>query len=194
MPAHPELDSFFDRTQAWKKEMHLLRKIILGYPLQEGKKWGWPCYTYKGKNVVLIHTFKTYCALLFFKGVSLNDPYQLLVQQTPNVQAARQMRFRNGEEIQHLEPAIRFYIQQAIEIEKSGQQTILKGIEAYPVPDELKQKLQENPVLKQAFEQLTPGRRKAYLLYFSSPKQSRTRMTRIEKSIPHILQGKGLRD
>ncbi|SFV34865.1 YdeI/OmpD-associated family protein [Thermoflavifilum thermophilum] len=194
MPINIELNSIFDQAKAWKKEMQLLRNIVLDFPLQEEKKWGWPCYTYDGKNVVLIHTFKTYCALLFFKGALLKDPYGLLLQQTPHVQAARQMRFRQAAEILRLEPHIRAYIQQAIEVEKLGMQVKRKPAEAYPMPEEFQQKLQENAQLKQAFDKLTPGRRKAYLLYFAAPKQSKTRIARIEKYIPQILQGKGLQD
>jgi len=197
MPINPELDMLFEQAAAWKKEMQLLRRIILsaiGPQVQEERKWGWPCYTWQGKNIVLIHTFKSYCALLFFKGALLKDPHHLLVQQTAHVQAARQMRFRSAEEIERLAPLISSYIQQAVEVEKSGIQVKLRPIEQYPVPEEFQQKLNEDPQLKQAFESLTPGRRKAYLLYFAAPKQSKTRIARIEKYIPQILQGRGLQD
>ena len=190
-----KIDSFLNRAKSWQEEMTLLRKIILECgDLKEEYKWMHPCYTYNNKNVVLIHGFKEYCALLFHKGVLLEDKDSILIQQTKNVQAARQIRFKNVEEILKLESTIKAYILEAIRIEKAGLQVQLKKTAEYDIPEEFQAKLDENSNLKLAFEALTPGRQRAYLLYFSQPKQSKTRIARIEKSIPNILDGKGLND
>ncbi len=190
---NPKLDAYFDKLKQWKEEFQLLREIVLDCGLVEDFKWMHPCYTYEGKNIVLIHGFKNYCALLFHKGALLKDPQGILVQQTKNVQLARQIRFTGVEQIQKLRPVLKSYIEEAIEVETSG----LKWEppkKAEPIPEELKKKFEEVPGLKAAFEKLTPGRQRAYLLHFSSAKKPETRLNRIEKYIPHILSGKGMND
>ncbi len=190
---NPKLDPYFDKLKQWKEEFQLLREIVLDCGLVEDFKWMHPCYTYEGKNIVLIHGFKNYCALLFHKGALLKDPHGILVRQTKNVQLARQIRFTGVEQIKKLRPVLKSYIEEAIEVEKAG----LKWDppeKAEPVPEELKKKFEEVPGLKAAFEKLTPGRQRAYLLHFSSAKKSETRLARIEKYIPHILSGKGMND
>jgi uncharacterized protein YdeI (YjbR/CyaY-like superfamily) len=190
---NPKLDAYFDKLKQWKEEFQLLREIVLDCGLVEDFKWMHPCYTYEGKNIVLIHGFKNYCALLFHKGALLKDPRGILVQQTKNVQLARQIRFTGLEQIQKLRPVLKSYIEEAIEVEKSG----LKWEppeKAEPIPEELEKKFEEVPGLKAAFEKLTPGRQRAYLLHFSSAKKPETRLNRIEKYIPHILSGKGMND
>jgi uncharacterized protein YdeI (YjbR/CyaY-like superfamily) len=190
---NPKLDAYFDKLKQWKEEFRLLREIVLDCGLVEDFKWMHPCYTYEGKNIVLIHGFKNYCALLFHKGALLKDPHGILVRQTKNVQLARQIRFTGVEQIKKLRPVLKSYIEEAIEVEKAG----LKWDppeKAEPVPEELKKKFEEVPGLKAAFEKLTPGRQQAYLLHFSSAKKSETRLARIEKYIPHILSGKGMND
>ncbi len=191
---NPDVDFFFDKAGQWKKEFEQLRKIILACGLDEVLKWGQACYSYEGKNVVLIHGFKEYCALLFFKGALLNDPKGILVQQTENVQAARQARFTNAKEITKLATTLKAYVYEAIEVEKAGLKVKLKKITEFPMPDEFKARLNKTKALKTAFEALTPGRQRAYLLHFSQAKQAKTREARIEKYIPQILKGKGLND
>jgi len=190
-----KVDWYFEKASQWQKEYAKLRKIILDTGLTEELKWGNPCYTFNGnRNIVLIHGFKEYCALLFFKGALLKDTNGILIQQTENVQSARQIRFTNLTEITKLEPVIKAYIYQAIEVEKAGLKVNLKKASEYKVPEEFQTKLEKNLNLKTAFKALTPGRQRAYLFYFSQPKQSKTRESRIEKSIPQILDGKGLND
>lgn len=188
------VDRFLDKAQKWKEEMKLLRKICLDCGLTEDFKWMHPCYTLKGKNVVLIHEFKEYCALLFHKGALLKDTENILVQQTENVQAARQIRFTNIDEIIALESTIKAYIFEAIEVEKVGLEVKMKKVSEFDMPQELQQKFKEDPALKSAFKALTPGRQRGYLLYFSQAKQSKTRVSRIEKYIPKIFDGKGVND
>ena len=191
---NPKVDFYFTQAQKWQAEIEALRSIVLETGLTEELKWGCPCYTLSESNIVLIHVFKEYCALLFFKGALISDPKGILIQQTKNVQAARQMRFTKVSEVNALKKNIIAYIQQAIKIEKAGLKVALKKTEDYPVPIELKQQFDASAALKKAFEQLTPGRQRAYLYYFSQPKQSSTRTTRIEKSAPSILAGKGLNE
>ncbi|MEI6817471.1 MAG: YdeI/OmpD-associated family protein [Bacteroidota bacterium] len=191
---NPKVDFYFEKAKKWQEEMELLRTAVLDCGLTEELKWGCPCYTFQGGNVVLIHGFKEYCALLFFKGALLNDEHKILIQQTENVQAGRQIRFKNLREIMELEPAIKAYILEARELEKSGLKVVLKKTEDFSIPDEFQTKLDKNLSLKKAFEALTPGRQRAYLFHFSQAKQSKTREARIEKCIPQILDGKGLND
>ena len=187
-------DFFFDQSEKWQKEFEKLRAIILDTGLDEELKWGCPCYTYHGRNIVLVHGFKEYCAVLFFKGALLNDTNNILIQQSENVQAARQIRFTNQEEISKLEKEIKLYVYEALEVEKSGVQVPMKKTKEFVVAEEFQHKLDTDTVLKEAFEALTPGRQITYLLYFSSAKQPKTREARIEKCIPQILTGKGLND
>ena len=189
---NPKVDWFFDKDTQWQKEYERLRMIVLECGLTEELKWGCPCYTLGKSNIVLIHGFKEYCALLFFKGVLLNDPNGLLIQQT--VQSARQMRFTNAKEIAKLGKNIKAYIYEAIEVEKSGLKVKLKKTAEYEIPEEFQTQLNKKPALKKAFEALTPGRQRAYLFYFSQPKQSKTREARVEKYTKQILAGKGLND
>lgn len=195
---NPEVNFFFEESSPWKVEYNLLRNIVLEIGLQEELKWGVPCYTIKVNNkptnVLLIHGFKTYCAVLFHKGALLKDPDGLLIQQTQNVQSARQVRFTSPNDIIQNTASLRLLINQAITIEKQGLKVPLKETEAYRVPEEFNAKLVSSPLLKIAFESLTPGRQRAYLLYFDQAKQSKTREARIEKCIPQILNGKGLND
>jgi uncharacterized protein YdeI (YjbR/CyaY-like superfamily) len=189
---NPKVDFFFNKTQPWQEEYKKLRKIVLDCGLIEELKWGQPCYALDGKNIVLIHGFKEYCALLFMKGALLKDSKRVLIQQTENVQAARQIRFTNAGEIVKLEAALKAYIHEAVEVEKSGLKVEMKKTSEFKMVDEFKKKLEENPVLKTAFKALTPGRQRAYLLYFAAAKQSQTRESRIEKCVKPILKGKGL--
>lgn len=189
-----KIDSFLRREKSWLPEFEELRRILLSCGLTEELKWGQPCYTLNDKNIVLIHGFKAYCALLFFKGALLKDPKQLLIQQTKNVQAARQLRFTTITEILKAEKAIRSFVKEAIALEKSGVKVALKKTSEFEMPQEFQQRLNKNKALKKAFESLTPGRQRAYLLHFSSPKQTATRVARIEKAIPGILDGLGLND
>ena len=191
---NPKVDFFFNKTKQWKEEVEKLRKIVLECDLNEELKWGNPCYTSQGNNIVLIHVFKNYCALLLFKGALLKDPEDILIQQTKNVQVARQIRFTNAQEIVEKESIIKSYISEAIEVEKKGLKVTLKKTDEYEMPEEFEDKLEENPYLKKAFYELTPGRQRAYLLYFSAPKQTKTRTSRVEKYTPQILAGKGLND
>jgi len=191
---NPKVDFFFNKAGKWQEEVEKLRTIILACGLEEELKWGCPCYTLDKRNIVLIHDFKEYCALLFFKGVLLSDPHNMLIQQTENVQSARQMRFTNLREIIDLEPIIKATIHEAIDLEKSGLKVEMKKPDEFKVADEFKVKLDSIPALKAAFEALTPGRQRGYYLYFSAPKQSKTREARVEKYMPQIMNGKGLDD
>jgi uncharacterized protein YdeI (YjbR/CyaY-like superfamily) len=191
---NPKVDAFLIRAKKWQEEYEKLREIVLDCNLTEDFKWMHPCYTFENKNIVLIHGFKEYCALLFHKGALLKDPHGILIQQTENVQAARQIRFTNVQEIVEMEPILKAYINEAIEVEKAGLEVKFKPNTEYVIPEEFQIKLDENPDLKTAFEALTPGRQRAYLLHFSQPKQSKTRTSRVEKYIPQILGGKGLND
>jgi len=191
---NPKVDWFFAKDAKWQKEHEKLRTIILDCGLVEELKWGCPCYTFENTNVVLIHGFKEYCALLFFKGALLNDPNGILVQQTKNVQSARQIRFTNVKEIPKMEKVLKAYIYEAIEVERAGLKVKLKKTSDFKIPGEFQKKLDKNKALKIAFEKLTPGRQRAYIFYFSQPKQSKTREARVEKSIKQILHGKGLDD
>jgi uncharacterized protein YdeI (YjbR/CyaY-like superfamily) len=190
----PKVDTFLSKAKKWQEEMTLLREIILDCNLDEDYKWMHPCYTYENSNIVLIHQFKEYCALLFFKGVLMKDKKGLLIQQTENVQDRRQMRFTSLEEIEALRPVIKEYIKEAIKIEQSGLKVEFKQTADFNMPEEFKMRLDKDKKLKSAFEGLTPGRQRGYLLYFSSAKRSETRESRIEKYIPQILSGKGLED
>ena len=191
---NPKVDWYFDKDQKWREEIGKLRTIVLDCGLTEELKWGVPCYAFQGTNVVLIHVFKDYCALLFFKGVLLQDSYGILVQQTKNVQVTRQIRFTNTREIVKMRTILKAYIYEAIEVEKAGLKVKLKKTEEFSIPEEFHDRLKKVPRLKTAFEALTPGRQRAWLLYFSAPKQSKTRESRIEKSMKQILDGKGLND
>jgi len=191
---NPDVDFYFTKAKNWKKEVVQLRAIVLDCGLDEELKWGCPCYTFQKKNIVLIHVFKEYCALLFFKGALLNDTDNILVQQTKNVQSARQVRFTNVQEIIKRESILKAYIYEAIEVEKAGLKIDFKEKKALVFPEEFQKKLNQNPRLKTAFAALTPGRQRAYNLYFSAAKQSKTRESRIEKYIPQILDGRGLND
>ena len=191
---NPKVDFFFDKAKEWQKETERLRTMVLDCGLTEELKWGCPCYTYQNSNIVLMHVFKEYCALLFFKGALLHDPKGILIQQTENVQAARQIRFTNVREIARMAPVVKAYIYEAIEVEKAGLQVKLKKTAEFGMPEEFQQQLDKKPALKTAFEALTPGRQRGYLLYFSAPKQSKTRAARVEKYAKQILKGKGLND
>ncbi|MBB6127259.1 YdeI/OmpD-associated family protein [Mucilaginibacter lappiensis] len=191
---NPKVDFYFNKAKKWQEEMDQLRMIVLDCGLTEELKWGCPCYTFQENNIVLIHVFKEYCALLFFKGALLNNADGLLIQQTENVQAARQMRFTNALEIIEQKAILKAHIYEAIEVEKAGLKVELKKTEEFPIPEEFQSKLAKIPVLKIAFEALTPGRQRAYILHFSQPKQSKTREARIEKYMLQILNGKGLND
>lgn len=191
---NPKVDWFFEKAEKWKEEVEAMRAIVLGCHLTEELKWGNPCYTYEKKNIVLIHVFKEYCAFLFFKGALLKDPEGILIQQTENVQAARQVRFTNVKQIHEMSDVLRSYIFAAVEVEESGAKVPMKKTKEFSTPEEFQKQLDENPALKDAFEKLTPGRQRAYLLHFSSAKQAKTREARIEKYIPQILEGKGLDD
>lgn len=190
---NPKVDGFLRKSKSWQKEFAKLRTIILECPLTEEVKWRFPCYTFQNKNIVLIHGFKEYCALLFFKGALLKDAKGILIQQTKNTQAARQIRFTDVREIAKLEPILKAYIHEAIEVEKAGLEVKLKK-NPEPVPEELQNKLDEIPALKTAFAALTPGRQRAYILYISAAKQAKTRESRVEKWMQQILDGKGLDD
>jgi len=191
---NPKVDFFFSKGKPWQPEFEKLRTIILGCGLTEELKWGVPCYTFENSNIVLIHGFKEYCAILFVKGALLKDPQGVLIQQTEHVQSARQIRFTKVPEIVALEATLKAYIQEAIQVEKAGLKVEYKPASEYSMPEEFINKLEGVPGLQDAFEALTPGRQRGYLLYFSAPKQSKTRAARIEKYIPQILNGKGLND
>ena len=181
-------------AKAWQAEIQKLKSIVQSSGLKEERKWGWPCYTQEGANIVLIHSFKEYCALLFFKGALFKDPKKILIQQTENVQAARQMRFKSAAEITKLQSTIKAYIKEAIAVENAGLKVSFKKTKEFKMPEEFQGKLDKTPALKKAFEALTPGRQRGYLLHFSSAKQAATREARIAKYIPQILKGKGLDD
>ncbi len=191
---NPKVDFYFSKAKKWQEEIQKLRTIVLGCGLTEALKWGVPCYTLQNNNIVLIHTFKDYCALLFFKGALLIDVNGILVQQTKNVQATRQIRFGNLKEITKLTPVIKTYIHEAIEVEKNGLKVSFKETKEFDVPEEFQNILDTDPALETAFFVLTPGRQRAYLLYFSAAKQSKTRESRIEKHRQDILEGRGLND
>jgi uncharacterized protein YdeI (YjbR/CyaY-like superfamily) len=189
---NPKVDGFLRKAKNWRKEFEKLRMVCLECGLTEGLKWGKPCYTYQKSNIVLIHGFKEYCALLFFKGALLKDPKGILIQQTENVQAARQIRFTNVREIVEMEPILRAYIKEAKE--KAGLEVDYKKTSEFVIPEEFQNRLDGSPVLKKAFDVLTPGRQRGYILYFSAAKQSKTREARVEKCVQQILNGKGLND
>ena len=191
---NPKVDAFMDRQKQWQKEFEQLRTILLDTGLDEELKWGHPCYQYQGKNIVLMHGFNEYCALLFHKGALLHDPNDILIQQTENVQSARQIRFTNVKEITKMARVIKAYVYEAVEVEKAGLKVKFKKATEFPVPEEFQKKLNKMPALKKAFEALTPGRQRGYLLFFAAAKQTKTRESRIEKHIPLILDGKGLND
>ena len=191
---NPKADWFFEKDTKWQKEYERLRTIILDCGLIEELKWGCPCYTHENTNIVLIHGFKEYCAMLFFKGALLNDPNGILIQQTENVQSARQIRFTNLKEIVKMEKILKAYIYEAIEVERIGLKVKLKKTSDFNIPGEFQKKLNKSSTLKKAFESLTPGRQRAYIFYFSQAKQSKTREQRVEKYIKQILNGKGLDD
>ena len=191
---NPKVDFYFSKAEKWQEEFEKLRLIALDCQLTEELKWGCPCYTFQNSNIVLIHGFKEYCALLFIKGSLLQDTNGILIQQTENVQAGRQVRFSNVREIVEMEAVLKAYIYEAIEVEKAGLKVDFKKNPEQSIPEEFQNKLDEIPALKVAFEALTPGRQKAYNYYFSEPKQSKTRASRIEKCVPQILNGKGLND
>lgn len=191
---NPKVNFFFENAGQWQEEFEKLRAIALSTELAEDLKWGCPCYTYEGKNIFLIHGFKEYCALLFFKGALMKDPDHILIQQSKNVQAARQIRFTEVQQITDLEKELQAYMFEAVEIEESGAKVEMKKTGEFDMAEEFQARLDHDSPLKEAFESLTPGRQRAYLLHFSSPKQSKTREARIEKCIPQILDGKGLND
>ena len=191
---NPKVDWFFAKDTKWQKEYEKLRTIILDCGLIEELKWGCPCYTLQNTNIVLIHGFKEYCALLFFKGALLNDPNGILIQQTKNVQSARQIRFTNVKEIVKMEKILKAYVYEAIEVERAGLKVKLKKTSEFKIPEEFQKKLDKTAALKKAFDALTPGRQRAYIFYFSQAKQSKTREARVEKYIKQILSGKGLDD
>jgi len=191
---NPKVDWFFSKATKWQEEYAELRMLVLTCGLTEELKWGCPCYTFQNSNIVLIHGFKDYCALLFMKGALLKDAEGILVQQTKNVQAARQIRFSQIQDIVKIESTLKAYIKEAIKIEKAGLKVELKKTTEFNMPEEFQIVLEDMPELKTAFESLSPGRQRGYLLYFSSPKQSKTREARIENSIQQILNGKGLDD
>lgn len=191
---NPKVEAVFRKAKQWHEELEKLRQIVLDCELTEELKWGQPCYTLGNRNIVLIHGFKEYCALLFFKGALLKDPKGILVQQTENVQAGRQIRFTNVPEIVAMAPTLKAYIREALEVEKSGLKVKLKKTSEFTIPEELQRKLDEIPTLKTAFAALTPGRQRGYILHFSGAKQSETREARVAKCIPQILKGKGLND
>jgi len=194
MDKNTKVDEYIRNSKKWRDEFTKLREIILEAPLSEDFKWKVPCYTYEGSNVVMIHGFKEYCAILFVKGSLLKDPENVIIQQTVNVQAARQVRFTNINEVESLAPILREYVLEAIEIEKSGAAVDYKKNTDFDIPAELQSKFEEMPLLKTAFSELTPGRQRGYILHFSQPKQSKTRVARIENSMQKIMEGKGLND
>ena len=193
-PTNPKIDAFLGKAKKWREEFEKLRSIVLACGLTEELKWMHPCYTFENKNVVLIHGFKEYCALLFFKGALLKDARGILIRQTPHVQSARQIRFTNVQEIAKLERTLKEYVFEAVEVEKAGLKVEYKKTSDFKVPEEFQNKLKAMPALKAAFEALTPGRQRAYLFYFSQAKQSKTRASRVERYVPQILKGKGMDD
>ncbi len=191
---NPKVDWYFTKHERWEEEINRLRAIALDSGLTEELKWGCPCYTLKGTNVFLIHVFKDYCALLFHKGALINDDHKILVQQTENVQSARQIRFTDLKEIEKLEHVVKHYIHEAIKVEKAGRKVPMKKTAEFEMPEEFEHALKQMPALNKAFQALTPGRQRGYLLHFSSAKQAKTREARIEKNVERILEGKGLDD
>jgi len=191
---NPKVDFYFNKAKKWQEEFEKLRMIIRDCGLTEELKWGVPCYTFEKRNIVLIHGFKEYCALLFFKGALLKDPKGILIQQTKNVQSGRQIRFTSVREIVKMKPILKAYIYEAIEVEKAGLKVNFKKTTEFIIPEEFQDKLDEIPALKTAFDALTPGRQRGYVLYFSAGKKSKTRAARIEKCVHQILEGKGLND
>jgi uncharacterized protein YdeI (YjbR/CyaY-like superfamily) len=191
---NPKVDAFLSRAKTWQAEYEKLRKILLDCPLTEELKWGVPCYAFQNSNVVLMHGFKEYCALLFFKGALLRDPKGILIKQTANVQSARQIRFTGVREIVKLKTVLKDYVHEAIELEKAGLKVNFKKTAEFAVAEEFQNKLDKSPALEKAFHALTPGRQRAYLLHFSAAKQSKTREARVEKCTPQILKGQGLND
>ncbi len=191
---NPKVDEYLRKTKKWQEEFEKLRMISLDCGLTEELKWGKPCYTFEKSNIVLIHGFKEYCALLFFKGALLKDAKGILIQQTENVQAGRQIRFTNVREIVKIKTVLKAYIHEAIEVEKAGLKVKYKKTSEFKIPEEFQNKLDETPALKKAFDALTPGRQRGYIFYFSQPKQSTTRVSRVEKCMQQILKGKGLND
>jgi uncharacterized protein YdeI (YjbR/CyaY-like superfamily) len=187
-----KVDGFLRKAKTWRAEFEELRKVCLGCGLTEELKWGKPCYTYQESNIVLIHGFKGYCALLFFKGALLKDPKGILVQQTENVQAARQIRFTNVGQIKKMEAVLKAYIKEAED--KADLEVSYKKTSEFVIPEEFQNRLDKSPALKTAFDALTPGRQRGYILYFSAAKQSKTRQSRVEKSVQQILNGKGLNE
>ncbi|MDO7905220.1 YdeI family protein [Paenibacillus sp. JX-17] len=191
---NPKVDEFLSKATTWQEEFKKLRTIMLDCQLTEELKWGVPCYTVQNKNIVLIHGFKEYCAILFMKGALLKDPHRILIQQTEKVQAGRQIRFTAVQEIADMETVLKAYVLEAMEVEKAGLKVDFKKNTEYTVPEEFQHKMDEVPALRTAFEALTPGRQRAYLLYFSEAKQSKTRASRVDKYTQNILDGKGLND
>jgi len=191
---NPKVDAVLRHAVKWQEEFEALRGIVLSFPLTEELKWHQPCYSLEKKNIVLMHGFKEYCALLFFKGALLKDPEGILIQQTENVQAARQIRFTSVKQILGMKSALKAYIQEAIDVEKAGLKVKLKKTAEFRIPEEFQAKLDRNAALKNAFRALTPGRQRGYIFYFSQAKQSKTREARVEKCAPQILKGKGLDD
>jgi uncharacterized protein YdeI (YjbR/CyaY-like superfamily) len=191
---NPKVDFFFNKAEKWQEEFEKLRIVVLDCGLTEELKWGVPCYTLEDSNIVLMHGFKEYCALLFMKGVLLKDALGILIQQTENVQSARQIRFTSVEEIEEMEHILKAYIDEAIEVEKAGLEVEFKETSEFDIPEEFQKKLDKTPALKTAFKALTPGRQRGYLLYFSGAKQSKTRTARVERYTQQILDGKGLND
>jgi uncharacterized protein YdeI (YjbR/CyaY-like superfamily) len=189
---NPRIDGFLRKAKKWRDEFEELRMVCLDCGLTEELKWGKPCYRYQESNIVLIHGFKDYCALLFFKGALLKDPSGILIQQTENVQAARQIRFTNVRDVVKMRPILKAYIKEAKE--KAGLEVSYKKTSGFAIPEEFENRLVESPALKKAFDAFTPGRQRGYLLYFSAAKQSKTREARVEKCVPQILNGKGLND
>ncbi len=191
---NPKVDAYLSKTEKWQDELREMRRILLDSQLTEELKWGKPCYTLEKRNVAIIQGFKEYCAMMFFKGALLEDKEGLLIRPGKHTQAGRQIRFTNVREIVGMEAILKTYIQEAIEVERSGRKVKLKETSDFEIPDEFQAKLDEMPALKDAFRALTPGRQRAYIFYFSSAKQSKTRQSRVEKCIPKILAGKGLND
>jgi uncharacterized protein YdeI (YjbR/CyaY-like superfamily) len=191
---NPAVDFYFTKAKKWQEELMALRPLILSCGLTEELKWGVPCYTFENNKIVLIHVFKGYCAVLFFKGALLKDAKGILIQQTENVQSARQIRFTEVSEIVALKTTIKAYIKEAIAVEKAGLKVVMKPTAEFAMPEEFQAKLDASPALKTAFEKLTPGRQRGYLLHFAAAKQAKTRVARVEKCMPQILSGKGLLD
>jgi uncharacterized protein YdeI (YjbR/CyaY-like superfamily) len=191
---NPKVDAYISHSDKWREELARLRTILLTCPLSEEFKWGVPCYTFENSNVVLMHVFKEYCALLFVKGALLKDARGILIKQTENTQAGRQIRFTSVREVVEMEAILKAYVLEAIEVEKAGLKVSFKETTEFVLPEEFLRRLVEIPALRAAFDALTPGRQRAYLLYFSAPKQSKTRESRVEKCVQQILNGKGLDD